>query len=173
MKHLILTLLISACFCARGGEIADAYSKLTHPSVKLTNLAPGPLYMTNHGITEIGLERGGCYGTCPIYTLVLKSDGTFTYKGVQFVEKLGVFSGTIPVYRFNQLAQFLKDSGYMNLQDGYGEIGDDRETVYTTVVMNGKRKIVMNHGSGGPSTLWAVEQLIDLALANEAIWKPR
>jgi hypothetical protein len=86
--------------------------------------------MTNHGITEIGLERGGCYGTCPIYTLVLKSDGTFTYKGAQFVEKLGVFSGTIPVYRFNQLAQFLKDSGYMNLQDGYGEIGDDRETVY-------------------------------------------
>jgi hypothetical protein len=39
--------------------------------------------------------------------------------------------------------------------------------------MNGKRKVVMDQGSGGRSTLWAVEQLIDLALANEAIWKPR
>jgi len=59
------------------------------------------------------------------------------------------------------------------LQDGYGEIGDDNDTVYTTVVMKGKRKVVMNHGSAGPSKLWAVEQLIDLLLANEATWKAR
>ena len=129
--------------------------------------------MTNHGIAEIGIERGWCYGTCPIYTLILKSDGTFRYKGEKFVEKVGVFTGTIPVYRFNQLAQFIRDSGFADLQDGYGEIGDDRETVYTTVVMNGKRKVVMNQGSAGPSKLWAVEQLTDLALAHEATWKTR
>ena len=173
MKYLALAALVSACFCSHGGEIADAYSKLPRPNVSLTNLAPGPLYMTNHGIAEIGIERGGCHGTCPIYTLILKSDGTFTYKGVQFVEKVGVFTGTIPVYRFNQLAQFIRDSGFADLQDGYGEIGDDRETVYTTVVMNGKRKVVMNQGSAGPSKLWAVEQLTDLALAHEATWKTR
>ena len=84
-----------------------------------------------------------------------------------------MFTGTIPVYRFNQLAQFIRDSAFVDLQEGYGEMGDDRETVYTTVVINGKRKVVMNHGSTGPSKLWAVEQLIDLALAHEAIWKTR
>src|SRR6266404_5579632 len=72
MKYLALAALVSACFCSHGGEIADAYSKLPRPNVSLTNLAPGPLYMTNHGIAEIGIERGWCYGTCPIYTLILK-----------------------------------------------------------------------------------------------------
>jgi hypothetical protein len=173
MKLLILAAAVAASFSAHCGEIAEAYSKIAHPSVSLTNLSPGPLMMTNHGITEIGMERGWCYGSCPIYTLVLRNDGTFSYTGVKFVQRVGSFTGTVPVYSFNQLAQYIKDSGYMELQDGYGEIGDDLDTVYTTVVMKGKRKVVMNHGSTGPSKLWGVQQLIDLILANEATWKAR
>ncbi len=178
MKTLVCIVLVTVCICARGasipgdGEIAEAYRKIPHPKVDLTNRPPASITLTNHGITKIGIERTACYGTCPVYTFILNSDGTFRYKGEAFVEKQGVFTGTIPVYEFNRLAQYLKDSGYMYLRDGYGEIGDDRETVYTMVVINGVPKVVMDHSYAGPSKLWAMEQLIDHILVY-AKWDAR
>jgi hypothetical protein len=178
MKTLMAAVLVAARFCACGadiavwGEIGQAYSKIPHPDVDLTNKPPSPITLTNHGITQIGIERSACYGTCPVYTFVLNSDGTFRYKGEAFVERTGTFTGTIPVYEFNRLAQYLKDSGYMHLRDGYGVPGDDGETVFTMVVMNGTRKVVMDHSRSGPSKLWAMEELIDRVLAS-AKWNAR
>jgi hypothetical protein len=45
----------------------------------------------------------------------------------------------------------------------------DNPTVYTTVVMDGKRKVVSNYANAGPTKLWAIEQLIDKLLL-EAKW---
>jgi len=178
MKTLTTAVLVAVCFCASGadigvwGEIGQAYSKIPHPDVDLPNRPPAAITLTNHGITQIGIERSACYGMCPVYTFVLNRDGTFRYKGEAFVERMGMFTGTIPVYEFNRLAQYLKDSGYMELRDGYGAPGDDGETVFTTVVMNGTRKVVMDHSYSGPPKLWAMEQLIDHVLVC-AKWNAR
>lgn len=124
---------------------------------------------TNHGITQIGIERSACFGTCPIYTFTAKSDGTFHYKGVEHVERKGEFSGTIPFWHFHRLAQFIRDSDYMEFENGYTRMVTDNPTTITTVVMNGKRKTVSNYASAGPTKLWAIEQLIDDLMA-KAKW---
>jgi hypothetical protein len=49
--------------------------------------------------------------------------------------------GRVPVWQFHQLAQFIMDSGYMKLEDAYDRTVTDNPTVYTIVVLNGKRKI--------------------------------
>jgi hypothetical protein len=46
------------------------------------------------GITEIILERTRCYGTCPIDTLALHSDGTAFYTGNVNTELSGQFAGS-------------------------------------------------------------------------------
>jgi hypothetical protein len=124
---------------------------------------------TNHGISEIGIERSPCFGTCPVYTLIVKSDGSFRYKGLHFVDRIGEFTGKVDAWQYKNLAQFIKDAGYMELQDAYDRTVTDFETVYTTVVMDGKRKVVSNYASAGPIKLWAIERLIDGLLA-EAEW---
>jgi hypothetical protein len=124
---------------------------------------------TNHGITEIGIERSGCYGTCPIYTFIVKSNGAFRYNGIKYVQREGDFTGTIPVWHFHQLAQYIKDSGFVELEDAYTRGITDNPTTYTTVMMNGKRKTVKNYANAGPTRLWAIEQLID-DLMNKARW---
>jgi hypothetical protein len=178
MKTLTITLLVAVCFSASGadiavwGEIGEAYSKISHPDVDLTHQAPAPITLTNHGVTQIGIERSACYGTCPVYTFVLNRDGTFRYKGEAFVERMGMFTGSVSVYEFNRLAQYMKDFGFMELRDGYGAPGDDGDTVFTMVVMNGTRKVVMDHSGFGPSKLWAMEQLIDHILLY-AKWNAR
>ncbi len=171
MKTLIITVLLTVNFPALGGEISDYHFK--HARDKLGDYRKSRSHdevaSTNHGITEIGIERSPCYGTCPIYTFIIKSDGTFRYRGDKYVAREGEFAGTIPVWYFHQLAQFIRDSGYMELEDGYTRMVTDNPTTYTMVVMNGKRKTVSNYANAGPTKLWAIEQLID-DLMSKAKW---
>lgn len=158
---------------AFGGEIYDLHELSgDRKSQNVGEVEPRILGIpesAKHGITEIGIERTGCFGTCPIYTFIVKSDGTFRYKGFMYVEREGEFTGTIHVGYFHQLARFVKESGYMELKDRYARPVTDNATIYTMVVMNGQRKTVGNYASGGPAKLWAIEQLID-SLMSKAKW---
>lgn len=120
----------------------------------------------NHGITEIGIQRGACYGRCPIYTFTVKSDGTFRYKGIKYVERIGDFTGTVDVAAFNRLAQFIMDSGYVDLADNYTTPITDGPTVHSHVVANGKTKTISDYANSGPKSLEAVEQQIDNLLVS-------
>ena len=171
MKTLMIAVLLTGSSLALGGEISDYHFK--HARDKLgdhrKSRSHDEVASTNHGITEIGIERSGCFGTCPIYTFIIKSDGTFRYKGIEYVERKGEFVGTIPVWYFHRLAQFIRDSGYMELEDTYTRMVTDNPTTYTMVVMNGKRKTISNYANAGPTKLWAIEQLIDDLMA-KAKW---
>ena len=74
----------------------------------------------------------------------------------------GEFTGTVHAWRFHWLvAKFIKDSGYMELEDVYRRRIADLGTTYTMVVMNGNKKTLRNSAGAGPVKLWAIEQLID------------
>ena len=176
MKPLIFTMLVLvACSYARAGEIADAYFKNVQADTKgwmesRTNALSGTeTTSTNHGVTVIGIERTGCFGNCPAYTFIVKNDGTFRYKGRKYAEHQGDFTGTVPVYEFHRLAQFIKDSGYTQLSDTYERPITDHSTVFTMVVMSGRQKIISDYAAAGPPKLWAIERLIDDLLA-QATW---
>lgn len=173
MKTFALLILITGSWPLFAGEIAEMHEKLPRTPPIARNRVPlvdnsGASY-TNHGITEIGIERTPCFGRCPAYTFIIKSDGTFRYQGESNVERKGTFTGTLSVWYFNSLARFIRDSGYMELQNTYTMMHTDSPTAFTTVVMNGKRKVISNYGNGGPTKLWAIEQLLD-DLMGKAKW---
>jgi hypothetical protein len=171
MKTLTVVIIFTSTFVALGGELADYH--FTYATNKLGDLkvsrSHDAVVSTNHGITEIGIERAVCFGLCPAYTFIAKSDGSFRYKGDKYVERTGEFTGTISVEQFHQLAQFIRDSGYSELEDAYDQSTTDCSTVYSSVVMRGKRKVVRNYASAGPTKLWAIERLID-DLMREVKW---
>jgi len=168
---LLIAVLGTASLLASGGEISDIHRQHTSRSLDAwkKSRSHDEVASTNHGITEIGIERTPCYGTCPSYTFIVRRDGTFHYKGDRHVERQGEFTGTIPVWHFQRLAQFIKDSGYTELEDYYSRAVTDNPTIFTMVVMNGKRKTVSNYANAGPTKLWAIEQLID-DLMTKAKW---
>ena len=59
----------------------------------------------------------------------------------------------------------------MNLQRSYEKEATDLITVFTSVEMNGKKKVICDYGNSGPTKLWAIEQLIE-DLMDDAEWKP-
>lgn len=171
IRRGVCALFICQSLCS-AGELADLHRKLVRPRERDAaaeqerfDRAMDP----KHGVTEIGLERTPCYGTCPVYTVIIKNDGTFRYQGGENTKRRGKHTGTVDVSRFNALAEFLLESGYMQLESAYTLRVTDMPTAYTAAVVNGKRKIVSNYGGVGPAKLWAVEQLIDKLLL-EAEW---
>ncbi len=127
------------------------------------------IHSDSHGITEVQLRRSACYGRCPVYSVVIKSDGTFNYNGLEFVNKLGKHSGTVSKRKLNSLFQFINESKYNSFQDSYSVMVTDHSTVYTVVKTDNNEKTISNYANSGPIKLWAIEQLID-ALILEGKW---
>lgn len=167
MRVPTIALLLMSATAASAGEIQDLRRNSGVAAVEQAGSSFGEA--ADHGITEIGIERTACYGWCPIYTFIIKSDGNFRYTGEDYVKRKGSFTGTVPKYDFNMLAQFIALSGYVALADGYTNTVTDNPTVFTMVVMNGQRKIVSNYANAGPKELWAIEELID-HLLDKATW---
>jgi hypothetical protein len=168
MKKWILNCLLGAyslgtCPAVYAGEIADLHKKIAGTTEPNFDKLRSHEEVSNqkHGITEIGLERTNCKWSCPAYTVVIKSDGTVRYKGDKSAKKIGEHTGKVSVWRFNELAQFIKDMGYIDLEDTYDGTWTDAATVYTTVVLNVNRKVIKNYANSGPTKLWAIEELID------------
>ncbi|NQV28976.1 MAG: hypothetical protein HQ518_31865 [Rhodopirellula sp.] len=162
---------MTACLIS-AGEIADLHRKWVRPK----EVDPAPLMARfqrfdhpNHGVTEIGMERTPCFGTCRVYTVILRSDGSVQYTGEENVRRKGKHAGRISDWAFNQLAEYLVESGYMEMESNYEVAVTDLPTAFTTAVVNGKRKIIRNYGDVGPSKLWALQQAIDGVLI-EAEW---
>jgi hypothetical protein len=166
-RHVILAVVgISAlALTVLGGEIYQHYQK--QPRAKPARYQHSAV--TNHSITEIGIERLGCYGKCPVYTLVISSDGSVRYEGTRHVPRTGKRDGYIDRWHFNLLAEHIRESGFFELEDSYSRDITDSETVLTSVVRNGKRKIISNYANSGPIKLWGTQQLID-SLLSKVIW---
>ena len=154
------------------GELADLHRKTVKP--KPVDSAPlqerfERLDKPTHGVTEIGLERTVCFGVCPAYTVVLKSDGTVRYTGEKYVTRKGTHQGRISEWDYNRLAELLLELGYADFANDYEIPVSDMSTTYTMAVINGRRKVIRNYGDTGPLKLWAIQQAID-AVLHEAEW---
>lgn len=165
MLRAIVVVTLACAATAEGGEIADLHRELASREVDFDkSRSHEQVEADDHEITEIGLERTPCFGSCPVYTVIIKSDGRVRYVGERFVSREGEHTGRVRTWSFNALAQFIRDTGYMDLEDNYSRLVTDHPTVYTTVVMNGTRKVIKNYANAGPTNLWAVEQIIDKLL---------
>lgn len=171
----MIVIWLSAGAWLSAGEIEQLYRKWVRPKDGDTAAQQKrfeQLGEPRHGITEIGLERSACFGDCPVYSVIIKSDGTFRYVGEGNVARKGTHTGEISTWDFNQLAEFIVESGYMNLESNYDVPITDLPAAYTTVVLNGKRKLIRNYGGLGPVRLWMLEQAIDATLL-QAQWGPQ
>lgn len=70
---------------------------------------------------RIELKRGACYGTCPVYTVVLTADGVVRWHGERFVEARRDDEATITTVAFAELWQRLNDEEFAKLPDAYPE----------------------------------------------------
>lgn len=172
MKITLISALLLIPLVGRSGELEKFY-KDSHPQTPEASEKSRTFAQANaeeHEFTEIGLERPPWYfAGSPVYTVIIKADGRFTYMGERNVTHLGKHTGEIETGSIKPLFQLIREMDYFSLDDFYSIRATDQETVYTMVATAGKRKVVSNYGKAGPLKLWALENLID-ALLSKAHW---
>ena len=115
-------------------------------------------------ISEITLERKGCYGGCPIYKVVFSRDNTATFTGIRYVDRIGAYKSGID---FTRIAQGVNSQGFFDLRDEYAVGTFDAGVVVTTAVRQGIRKTVTTYDSAAPPLeLWGINAAID-----GVVWK--
>ena len=111
----------------------------------------------------ISLQRGACYGTCPIYRIEIYSDGSGIYTGTRFVEHIGLSIFNLSETELNLILSTAKEIGFSNMKNEYSEPISDLPTTFIQI----KEKRIIDY-IGAPKTLKNLENLID-KLSQKAI----
>ena len=141
-------------------------------AIPITGCTSAQSNASNNQDVVITLERTACFGTCPVYSLTIRGDGTVVYDGKEFVEVKGTTETTISQDQVDQLISEFEKVDYFSLNDNYTERTiTDAPTVITSIRLNGKIKTIKHyHGDlSAPEELAELEDRID-EIVNSAQW---
>lgn len=110
----------------------------------------------------ITLERTPCFGTCPVYTVTLDSDGKLTFIGKDFANPKGQYETYIPLDEVQKIRAALVSINFLNLQDSYDNVYiSDLPSAITTLNVNGKVVKTVTNRYNPPPQLVKFELMID------------
>ena len=82
--------------------------------------------------TLITLERGACYGSCPVYSLQLHPDGRVEFRGEHFTGRCGTAEGRLSPGAWASLVERFHAIDYWQLRDVYS-CGHDAPHAITSI----------------------------------------
>jgi len=112
----------------------------------------------------IRLERGPCYGSCPVYGVTLYGDGTVRYDGKDHVRVRGSHTAVIDPDAVRSLVEEIERSGFFSLNDAYAQVGiTDAPSALVYVAAVGRKKQVSHYPGDfkAPKALETLENRID------------
>jgi hypothetical protein len=116
-------------------------------------------------IFEITLDRGPCFGTCPVFRFTASRQYGYSYEGRSYVEPVGPRAGRVPAYLFDRLAAVCIELRVPELDDVYPSDFDDAASVAVTVRHSGGVKSVRSEGGDAASVrLWAFAALVEVVM---------
>ena len=118
----------------------------------------------------ITLQRGPCFGACPVYKLTVYGDGRVVYQGIRFVGVEGTRTAIINEDKIRQLVNEFHAIDYFSLDDEYLDAdATDLPSATTSITLNGQTKTVAHyHGDfSAPEELTTLEDKIDEIVSTE------
>jgi hypothetical protein len=114
----------------------------------------------------ITLERGMCFGYCPVYSLTIFENGSVIYDGREFVKETGIRSATVNTTLFEDLMNLAEETGFPGMNDTYSAYVITDMPSATIIMKNGTTIKRVEHYQGdesAPENLTRFEEAIDLA----------
>lgn len=118
------------------------------------------------------LQKTGCYGECPVFTLKIMTDNSLRYEGVANVDLIGKFTGTVDFNPMSQLVILSSNNRFYRMPDSYPENKADAPTdlpsTITSINWRGRAHTV-EHIINGPKELIEIENYL-LSLIEKVDW---
>ncbi len=121
---------------------------------------------------RIELVRTACYGTCPMYGVEIRGDGTATYCGLHFVNQVGERSRQVADAEISGLVAQFHAANFLKLNDEYVADVTDGSTYAVTIAYDEISKSVIDYigeEAGMPMSVTALEDAID-RIARTSEW---
>lgn len=144
MKNILILLsafaLISSCKTKKN-TTAPAQEEVT------TAVSPNNTYqiesISKTDSLFASIDRGPCFGPCPVYSMKIYTSGYVVYTGQNFVKKTGTFTTKLTNEQLMEFVNVAKSLDYMTLDDSYDNPKvTDVQTVTTSIVLDKTRKRV-------------------------------
>src|ERR1035441_2988653 len=104
--------------------------------------AEAPQPQGDGAVSEVTVERHGCFGGCPIYTLTLRRQGVSTYMGTSGPRR-GLYLGKLLWGGdFDQLSKAISYVRFFELPDEVGPVVIDAQEVVVRVTTPSQLKTV-------------------------------
>jgi ankyrin repeat protein len=121
-----------------------------------------PVLRPNSNVT-ITLERTGCYGRCPIYTVTVGTDG-IVFDGRGFVVASGKHTDRVDADEVRNLAKSFVAADFYSMDSSYREAVTDCPTYVLSISIDGHKKKVedyMGPWVGMPEVIAELEDEVD------------
>lgn len=105
-------------------------------------------------IRQIKFSTSGCFGSCPIFELVIQANRTAKYHAIRYNKSAGTFDAKIDTATYNRLVNSIQYLHLPTLKDAYQVDWSDDQTVNLEVVFSdGQVKKIRDYGAIGTSGL--------------------
>jgi hypothetical protein len=120
---------------------------------------------------SISLQRTACYGTCPIYQVVLRRDLSATYQGERFVSRLGAWHAGVPLEVYGRLSYLIERLDVMAMDSSYSRPVTDLPTSTLRIWPRGavRPKAVSDYANAAPPEVRIVMSMID-GIVGDLTW---
>jgi len=104
--------------------------------------SPKPISELTDADIEMSIERGPCFGKCPVYKMDIYQGGYAVFYGTRFAKKLGKHSKQLDKKTYKELVKKFKSSKFFDFKDEYESLIVDLASVSISYQEKGKRKTV-------------------------------
>lgn len=110
---------------------------------------------------KIVISSSGCYGTCPVSTVLIDKSGEFIFEGEFYTTNLGLYKSKISKEKFDEILESFQKSNWKNLKDDYKARHTDDERISVVFIKNNKIvKSISDYGHESPEEfIWAYSPL--------------
>jgi hypothetical protein len=113
------------------------------------------------------MDRGYCYGKCPVYTIKIYKSGYAIYKGERFTDMIGVYSANISKKELDRLSRLAEEIDFASMENEYDSPVTDLPSTTTGIVIKGKLKTVRRRYNY-PNSILQLEELFDEIIAGQS-----
>lgn len=117
-------------------------------------------------VWTIDFKKGGCLDVCQSYSLKIKNNGKYEYKGLYKVKKMGVQAGLLNKTHMNSLKELIAAAQWNNMKTEYGTHANDsqrKELNYSSTDI--KKKVTYYQLE--PQDIRKLEQLFDTIINHD------
>ena len=118
----------------------------------------------------IRYEKTPCFGTCPQFTMTVRSDGFAFYQGKRFVEMEGSWRGECNQKQIEEVLLKAQEIGFLDMEDSYdNHLVTDLPSTTAVLTVNSQTKSVLNRYEG-PKELAQLYEVLD-KIIEDVKWK--